>query len=374
MECERIRADLSAMRDGAVERAQREEIEEHLAGCAACRAELAAIEDTASMLGQLAPEPLGEREVQGILAGVHADAGTVVRGGRAATPLRRAASLAVAFAAGVAATTVLWLTVERPGRGPADGELVGRASEQELPGAPASGAEDGERPLVLERLVVVPELVPVRVEVPVPVTVEVPVATPVEVRVEVPVVDPTGTERLRVLASALDLTAAGLRRSSAELRAHPVPLAASEADGRGPSEPDELAARSAPASPRSIAEPVAWAPPSTLRIERDGPTVSLVTRGTVSEVVPALIERLDDEDPVVRALVHDRLDAMRDELQASAEWADRLAIPAAPEARGTQSRAEDAEEVGADDPQAWQRWWEANEMLVVAYEARRPVL
>ncbi len=78
---------------------------------------------------------------------------------------------------------------------------------------------------------------------------------------------------------------------------------------------------------------------ATLVVRRDEGRISLRTRGTLEEIVPALIARLEDEDPAVQQAVESRLL----EIQAQLGGTDATAVAAT-----------------AGDgfgPIGWRRWW-----------------
>lgn len=94
--------------------------------------------------------------------------------------------------------------------------------------------------------------------------------------------------------------------------------------------------RSDPPPQRPLAEPTRDA---TLVVRRDEGRVSLRTRGTLEEIVPALIARLEDEDPAIQQAVESRLLEIQSQLGGS-------------EATTVEVTAGDG-----FGPIGWRRWW-----------------
>lgn len=114
----------------------------------------------------------------------------------------------------------------------------------------------------------------------------------------------------------------------------------------------------------------AFVPAAAVAIRRHGDVLSLETHGSLDEVVPALIARIDDEDGQVGELVQRRLREI---------WAERTGqdVNTAPFAVASEDEAQprfgwrrwldDAPAAAeAPDPaESWSRWWAEERALVV---------
>ncbi|QDV09165.1 hypothetical protein Poly30_47220 [Planctomycetes bacterium Poly30] len=245
------------------------------------------------------------------------------------------------------------------------------------------GLDDGE--IVTDQrttlAVAAPEVREVRVEVPVEVpvevVVEVPVETIVEKIVEVPVEVEKTVERIvyrdRIVENPLQA------RWDRQLRiadmAGQVSVLALAGIGRAYEDLQARVQRSAELQVIASADPVQGYPPSETRraalssasasrahveVRREGARVTLRTRGTLSEVIPVLIDTMESEDSEVVAAAFDRLQSIRVDLGEEALDLRDTEGARAPGGglRGMLfSRGAEAPAVDLRDPLVWRDWW-----------------
>ncbi|MFT4540992.1 MAG: hypothetical protein ACI841_001567 [Planctomycetota bacterium] len=399
MNCKDVRDELSAYRDGFLKGQDRQTVEEHLQGCADCRLELDEVDAVAQRLARLAPEEWRTDQVQAVIASVSAAATSSLTSvaehslrpvfarseapnANYTTPARRVAGLVLTFSSGVAAATFVWAMGWIPANGepaqPRDAEFIAMSGDSSLGNLQPGKLEESTQTTRIEVPII--KSVPIihEVEVMVPfieervVIVERPVYIDRPIRIEVPRADAKEAREQHALAfatlgfcsNAFDLA---LRASTRP------PMASLLAQEVNAGRPHDAIDSEPTTRENKQAAMASWAPPSTLRFRREGRSISLVTHGNVSAVVPALIDRLEDEDPEVRGIVHDRLDAIRDEIASTAGWGARLTSPDTSARARTDlfGRTHKGEEQAEDDPTVWREWWEANAGLVVAFEAER---
>lgn len=111
--------------------------------------------------------------------------------------------------------------------------------------------------------------------------------------------------------------------------------------------------------------------PSTLAIQRRDERVSLSTHGTLEEVVPALIQRLDDEDPAIGELVQIRLQEI---------WSERMGTQFNESPMSREPQALDIQDIGwrkfvqrkaqVDDAptitEQWTTWWSGEQVSLAS--------
>tara|TARA_R110002126_G_scaffold1402_9_gene7988 strand:- start:10008 stop:11039 length:1032 start_codon:yes stop_codon:yes gene_type:complete len=308
---------------------ERAVVRAHLAACESCRTGLEAFErSTRALRGlRLAPTPI--KHVQ--------DVRTAIVSSRRPRLALRFLSHAAALLIGIA---LMWSS-----RGCAE----------------STSQEPTETVRVVHVEVPVEVRVEVPVEVPVEVIREVPVDVVREVRVEVPVEiiqyvdrpDPRMPKLDVERTYALLADIGGALTEIANARNQPPPLdvetptaIANVTDGSSLSRPAE----------RSNAP---------LRIQRDGDRVLIHTRGSLDDVVPALIGTLNDPNQVVARAVEQHLEALRADLAGDPNLAPlgrRIAKVQADRPGGLRglltSRSEDDEfEVTPDLHARWSEWW-----------------
>ena len=125
----------------------------------------------------------------------------------------------------------------------------------------------------------------------------------------------------------------------------------------------ELAAR--PPEERPDADRTAQRASAPLRVVRAGDRVRIQTRGALDDVVPALIDSLNDPDDAVARAVEQHLEALRAELAGDAfltplahsDPRDDVDRPGG--LRGLLTAQGDAEEAAAapDAYTRWSNWW-----------------
>ncbi len=219
--------------------------------------------------------------------------------------------------------------------------------------------------LIVEQRVEVPVEVPtevpveriVRVEVPV----EVLVKVPVEVERVVTVVNPLQVHFDRFLAlnesliRLADLAAQSMEVQRQELAVTPAT----------PPTPPEFVQQVAAQSPRK----------SPVKVLRSEGRLSLTTRGSTAEVVPALIAMLSDENPQTRSIVEQRLEQFRSELGGT--------LPPTPRQRAKDTSdfgwlkslvlgfpAEEERPPTPTPSESWRTWWDSRGEELIAFETQ----
>lgn len=200
--------------------------------------------------------------------------------------------------------------------------------------------------------------------------VEVPVEVPIEVRVEVPV--PGEREAVdRRLAASAGALASVFDRGARALESIATSTLAAEAHAL---EALEIARAATPAGRGEnvdLSQPTAIAtlPRPALTSTNDGSAVTIVraedrvrisTNGPLDAVVPALIAKLDDPDPSVRAAVERRLVDLSSSAGLGAPSANTAAASDDPWWRSDRGQAASVAHSGAgtDSADAWRAWWE----------------
>ncbi len=350
MNCERVRGLLSELaegRDSASVRAARE----HILACTGCAEELERFERAVGALRHHGSRETQPRVKQAVLAAVDAAAREDARAEddefrRASllaaarfergTRRRRIATHVVALLAGAAAV-LLWFALA-PRSEPVPMEVAAPRIE------------------VVDRLVEVPvvELRRVLVEV------DRPVVQFVDRPIEVEVVR---TVRRGPLL-ALDLS--GLSEAVADA-AHSLGEAARVRALAPNVEPE-------PAFLASVSEPARRPGVTSIRLRHSGPNITLETFGSLSEVVPVLLSRLEDPEGAVVALVERRLTAIRDAAASDPEIAARLQPLRgdAPTGRRNAFRLFDSGDEPAETTtsERWSAWWGENGALIAEAERK----
>jgi len=345
---------MSRALDGELGGEEQARFDVHVAACDACAAEFEALRDSVEALRGRGADPLEGATVAAIVGRAMPDRAMP------AAPRRRWRRPVLIVSHAAALLVGLLLAWQLGPRG------------------------EGEPTPPIERVV----RVEVPVEVPVETIREVPVEVPVEVvvteRVEVPVdrivrevvtqpvpspLQPRLDEALFLARSAVALASTGadalgdaFEASTARIAAAARSDAAARVD-RDPLEPDGGAGR-APAPRREArAGRVASADAgAALVVRREGDRVQLSTRGTLEEVVPALIDALDSGEPAVAAAALDHLEGLRADLDGATAFAEPGAdrVDRAGGIRGligsSQARFADADD-GPDAAARWRDWW-----------------
>lgn len=313
MNCDDIRPLFSDRLDGVLDDEARTRSDAHLATCAACASEWNEFQQATGALQSLGVPPLEAGYVDAIV-------GAALGAAPAATSTPRWGGWRfVSHAAAVLLGAALFGAFAREGAEP-EPEIreVVRTVVQEIP---VPGPTPEPEVLVEWRERTVVEIAYVDRDV----VREVEVERPVEVFVR----DRSFEGTLAFVGESFAAWGAAL--SNFERETEPQVEAPLEDDWRR-----ELTQREPPPSRTALTEPTRDA---TLVVRRDGDQVSLRTRGTLDEVVPALIARLDDQDPAVRQAVEARLL----EIQAQLGGAGT-----------TQATAAENDGFG---PIGWRRWW-----------------
>lgn len=333
--------------------------EAHLEVCASCAERAEELAGAVGALRGLPVRPLDSDEVGAIVAaampGLPTAAGAaaapaaagVVLAGPGSTRRRRVALAVTHAAALVVGLGLAWSLGAR-----AEAEPVERVVRVEVP-------VDREVRVEVPVEVVKEVTREVLVEVPVEVIVE----KPVEVEVDVPVPHPFQARWDGALAMAqgvASLAAHGADAFGAAMERRADRIAAAEAAEF------ERAVASAPVVAQAEPAPVeAQRTRTGLVVRREGGRVSLRTRGTLDEVVPALIDALENEDVAVAAAALDRLEDLRDELGGDGPAAmtsfaaEERPVDDAGGIRGLlrASRERRSDEPAPDAAEAWRAWW-----------------
>jgi hypothetical protein len=361
MKCTDVRSRFSARFDGELSAEALQTFEDHCAGCAACATDWWDFLRSTRALREVGVRPVSDEYVDSLVASVLAAEGqrrggappllAALRNARVAPVLSHASAL---LAGAALVLLFLWLVgppAEEAGIAqsapPAQGEAIDIELVQPQPSEP--------RVEIVERIVekIVEKYVPL--------------ATPCT--------RPHGGEALArsvtffgdaflKLRDALEEDAARLVATGGapvpELRAPREPTPEVEHAEPGPGRvPPEL-------DPRrfAIAEDVS----ATVVVQRWGEVLSLETRGSLDEVVPALIARIGDEDPKVSDMVQLRL------LDIWTERTGRSAVEAPGVARKEERLAHvgwqrwfpgDSQPEGPRDPAGeWSAWWRAEQGVI----------
>jgi hypothetical protein len=334
MNCNEIESRFSRQLEGELDEQQAREFERHLANCEACKRSFESLRYALGDLQGLQLREADEAEVGALLA--------AVEGAREVRPRtwRRVASHLVAAGIG---GLVIWFLLPR--------EIVREPVLEEV---------------LVERVVEVP--VETRVEVPVEVPVEVRIEVPVERLVEVPV----PVERVREVAHPLQVDAdrwLAWNETLTRLVARAEEQARLAAQEESPARTENPAALAEASSEREQAR-------APVRVVRSGERVSLRTRGPQSEVVPALIAMLRDDDPRLRRVVEERLENIRGVPGVPG------APQEAPEVRRSAVGLDDLRELihgssvteSEPDPDRnvllWRTWWEQQSSALAAADSR----
>ena len=117
----------------------------------------------------------------------------------------------------------------------------------------------------------------------------------------------------------------------------------------------------------------AFASSATIRIERSDGRLRLETSGTIDEIVPALLDRLDTDDFDVCALIQNRLAEIHDDASDDPNIAASLAsLPIVDRTRNLSTdllgRITESEPKDPDSA-LWREWWQANQELLTATES-----
>jgi hypothetical protein len=145
--CERVRAMLPEYGLEALQAARRDEVREHLRGCAACRAE-AASEDPTLLFAGLPPDAVSAEVVASVVASVRAGIALKQAERRIARHPAESAGQRRRQSARVVAAAVILLTLAVPAglRSPSAPALTAQVSEVPAAGLSAAVAEHASAP------------------------------------------------------------------------------------------------------------------------------------------------------------------------------------------------------------------------------------
>ncbi|MFT5050530.1 MAG: anti-sigma factor RsiW [Chlamydiales bacterium] len=334
MKCTEAQAHFSDYIEDELSARDAEFVAAHLETCGACRAGLESMRYALGDLQSLSLRPTSRAEVDAVMAAV--DRAQVKPMATSWKPM-----LSHLAAAGLGATMV-WISW--PAETPVGPQIVERIVEVEVP-------------FEVERIVEVP--VPVEIPVEVERIVEVPVEVERLVRVETPL-QFHGDLMLSFTGAFAAL--AEIAVESADLEAPELPLAMSD---------DSRSTRSA------VASPVRDTPRSPVRVVRSGDRVSLQTRGSTEEVVPALIAMLSTEDARLQRVIEEQLENIRGMPGVpGADRARREQAQASPNALSSfkalingPSSADEPSDVPSS-PELWRTWWDARSTELAALDTR----
>lgn len=367
MSCERTEQRLSEWAEDELGVEERREFEQHLEECGACSARATRFKEGLVRLRSVPVEDLSSDEVERMVAAA------IPRSRPEAIPLMsggsRRAGASIPWlshaAAALFGAACIWLwAMQRP----AERVVEYQTTSIEVPVEfPVEVTRDVVREVIREVPVEVVVEVPVEVlvEVPVEVRVEVPVEVRVEVPVEVPVYRLVFVARPAPAGQTDEPTIGpGASGSAQGALAHGAPQQGRSTNGA----PNE-AARTSVAQPRT-AQPrtgAGSAPVSTsaspLLVRRAAGRVRLTTRGTLREIVPALVDALDGSDLAVTAAALDELQAIRRDLADRAVAfdegfveQDRIDRPGGVRA-AMRSRGRADGVSSTEDARSWRAWW-----------------
>jgi|GEM_PF-3577976 len=364
MNCDRFRSDLSARFDGELEAEALARHERHAASCPACAEDWADFERSTRALRGLEVPPLGEEGLDSIVAAALVAGATPEPASRSGAWIGHGLSLLAG-----AALVLLFLGLRgegAPGGSVEDSDASpvpsGRWTLDALPLTPRAGERlrvepgallsyhgpdgrridiEGQPALELPPRVEVVERVVERVEL-----------------VPLPAEGPAPQELARLEEALTFLGEACLRLAEAPIRPGISPGVAA-VPGASHAESVESPVRPQPRPDRTTATDR----PAVV-VQRDGESLILETRGSLDEVVPALIGHFGEQDPQVSRLVERRLR----EIWAEETGGDLDDAPIAFEPDEDEVRdrfgwrrwivSEGASEEEALDPATlWSRWW-----------------
>ncbi len=273
----------SDLLDGTLEPQESASVQAHLESCAACRSGFEAFERSTNALRNLRLAPTSPAHVRDVQAAVQGPAKR-----RLGWPmLTHAAAILVGLGLAYGPRGCAQPTATPPT------EVV-REVRVEVPVEVTV-----EVPVEIERVV--------RVEVPIEIPVEVRVEVPIRVieYVDRPVLNPQRFDHQRTQFMLANIEYALSEITHATNAPSPVPI--------DPGEPTAIVAvlPPDPDTPTSSMTPRVSSP---LRIRRTGDQVRIHTRGTLEEIVPALIDTLNDPDQLVALAVEQHLESLRAEL------------------------------------------------------------
>ncbi len=335
MNCTAATDQFSSYLEGELSQEASSNLEQHFAECASCQASYESFRYALGDLQSLSLRETSRAETSAIMAAV--DRSSQTGGGRTKTALTHL----VAASVGAVLVWLFW---------PADVRVEERLVETQV-----------EVPfeVVVEKLVQVE--VPVEVEklvqVEVPVEVERIVEVPVEVERVVARLNPAQVhvDRLAAMGDAL-VRLADLAEEEAEQREPEMPLA--EASTPSP--------RSAPRNRQT----------SPVRVVRAGDQLTLQTRGSTAEVVPALIAMLSDSDVRARRVAEERLERIRGELggelPASLEHEPSRRPNGIDRLRSFVHGSPEEDEASAQQSptESWRTWWNSRGDELAALETQ----
>jgi hypothetical protein len=342
MNCKQSESVFSQRLDGELLGAQADSFDEHLAGCEPCRVGYENFTRSTRSLQRVGVGYVSRHYVDEIVAAARVAGAPVPVA--APPPFGSRLRPVVTHAAAVLLGAALLLLFARIFRPPSVEPL-------------------SVEPVSVEPVVHVVERIETRVE-----YVEVPVLVPTE-----PLLSMTPSEKpvearslgeghavlaaraLWALAAALDSSRALLERPSEAHEPTHLVETPREEPSRESATPDGL--------PRSTTRrPGPEDRPAVVSLSRRGEELSLETRGTLDEVVPALIARIDDEDPEVRELVEGRLREIR-----AARSGTRSKALEAPRIGWKRWFLGESEASKAPNPrEEWSSWWDAESVALAS--------
>lgn len=385
MNCKTARSLFDDHVDGALGAARERELAAHVAGCAACREELAGLERAVEVLALGDVGPASREHVAAVMAAVR----SAPREEPPVNEERRERRVlpwwwllvSHAAAAAIVAAIVWGLVRERGAAVDAPSPIANEGdSAAPVPVERREELAEDDAVAAAPRYVFVPYELRVVQRVP---------ERSAELAAQAAAADEAARraaeERLQLAALALEERAArvgaaftialergarGVERLARAAEEHTVLLAeqvaALRANTSGDDAPqrDEVALAPEQLAPRDpLADDASFMQRGPLAITRDAGGVVLSLRGELDEVVPALIAQLDSSEADVRAAVRRRLEAYARELGVPAPTAAAAnTSPSAPWYRSDRGRAADAhtrhgDEAEAAGAAAWRDWW-----------------
>jgi hypothetical protein len=385
MNCKTARSLFDDHVDGALGAARERELAAHVAGCAACREELAGLERAVEVLALGDVGPASREHVAAVMAAVR----SAPREEPPVNEERRERRVlpwwwllvSHAAAAAVVAAIVWGLVRERGAAVDAPGPIANEGdSAAPAPVERREELAEDDAVAAAPRYVFVPYELRVVQRVP---------ERSAELAAQAAAADEAARraaeERLQLAALALEERAArvgaaftialergarGVERLARAAEEHTVLLAEQVAalrtntSGDDAAQRDEVALAPEQLAPRDpLADDASFMQRGPLAITRDAGGVVLSLRGELDEVVPALIAQLDSSEADVRAAVRRRLEAYARELGVPAPTAAAAnTSPSAPWYRSDRGRAADAhtrhgDEAEAAGAAAWRDWW-----------------
>jgi hypothetical protein len=391
MNCKTARSLFDDHVDGALGAARERELAAHVAGCAACREELAGLERAVEVLALGDVGPASREHVAAVMAAVR----SAPREEPPVNEERRERRVlpwwwllvSHAAAAAVVAAIVWGLVRERGAAVDAPGPIANEGdSAAPAPVERREELAEDDAVAAAPRYVFVPyELRVVQRAAEAATDREAADAALAEARAAQEAARRAAEERLQLAALALEERAArvgaaftfalergarGVERLARAAEEHTVLLAEQVAalrtntSGDDAAQRDEVALAPEQLAPRDpLADDASFMQRGPLAITRDAGGVVLSLRGELDEVVPALIAQLDSSEADVRAAVRRRLEAYARELGVPAPTAAAAnTSPSAPWYRSDRGRAADAhtrhgDEAEAAGAAAWRDWW-----------------